>query len=96
MAIQQKIMRYLYQSIPEIVEGVEAKMVASEVLTYGQKLKIQLRQELRQEVRQEVTHEITYNIFARIDELVQSGLSYEEAVHTAEREAKLENNDMVQ
>lgn len=50
MAIQQKIMRYLYQSIPEIVEGVEAKMVASEVLTYGQKLKIQLRQELRQEV----------------------------------------------
>lgn len=108
MAIQQKIMRYLYQSIPEIVEGVEAKMVASEVLTYGQKLKIQLRQELRQEVRQEVaqevrqevaqevTHEITYNIFARIDELVQSGLSYEEAVHIAEREAKLESNDVVQ
>ena len=63
-------------------------MVASEVLTYGQKLKIQLRQELRQE--------ITYNIFARIDELVQSGLSYEEAVHTAEREAKLENNNVVQ
>lgn len=88
MAIQQKIMRYLYQSISEIVEGVEAKMVASEVLTYGQKLKIQLRQELRQE--------ITYNIFARIDELVQSGLSYEEAVHTAEREAKLESNDVVQ
>lgn len=80
MAIQQKIMRHLYQSIPEIVEGVEAKMVASEVLTYGQKLRIQ----------------VTYNIFNRIDELVQSGLSYEEAVHTAEREAKLESNNVVQ
>lgn len=32
----------------------------------------------------------------RIAELVQSGLSYEEAVHTAERESKLESNDVVQ